>query len=74
MKWKLRHLDTFAEETGEVKSRSTVLLEFLDATCTIADTGEPENHTLGSKKVLMDAAYRLEELAREMKNRADRIR
>ncbi len=73
MKWKLRHLNTFAEETGEVKSRSTILLEFLDATCVIADTEKLENHVLGSKKVLVDAAYKLEALAREMKKKADSI-
>ena len=74
MKWRLRHQDVYAEETGEIKSRSTVLLEFLDATCIIADTVEAENHTLGSKKVLMDAAYMLEDLARQMKKKAETLK
>ena len=74
MKWRLTHQDVYAEDTREIKSRSTVLLEFIDATCAITDTVEAENHILGSKKVLMDAAYKLEDLARQMKKKAETLK
>jgi hypothetical protein len=72
--WKLQHTDLSTNDKNEVISNSSIFLEFLDCRIKMAQTESPEIHILGSKKVLMDSAYLLENLAREMKKKAERMK
>ncbi len=72
--WKLEHTDLSTNQQSQVVSNSALVLEFLDTRIKLAKTESPELHTLGSKKVLMDSAYFLENLAREMKKKAEEMR
>jgi len=72
--WKLEHTDLSTNQQSQVISNSALVLEFLDSRITLAETESPELHTLGSKKVLMDSAYLLENLAREMKKKAEQMK
>jgi len=73
MFWKLLHEDVAVTNDSSVTSKSCVILEHDGVKVKLTDTVVPENHTLGSKKVLMDAAYKLEDLARQMKKKAEAL-
>lgn len=74
MFWRLMHEDVNATENNKIVSRSYIVFEHDDARIKLADTITPEDHNLGSKKVLMDTAYKLEDLARQMKKKADSLK
>lgn len=74
MFWRLMHEDVNVTEGNKILSRSYVIFEHDDTKIKLADTVVPEDHNLGSKKVLVDTAYKLEELARQMKKKADGMR
>lgn len=75
MYWTLTHEDLEIEpSTNEAQSRSYVLLEIEGTRIRLADTVIPQSHILGSKKVLMDAAYKLQNLSRQMMSKADKIK
>lgn len=74
MMWRLVHEDLSVNpEDSEILSRSSVIFEHDGVTMKLADTVLQENHVLGAKKVLVDTAYRLEDLARQMKSKADKL-
>jgi hypothetical protein len=75
MFWRLSHEQVEVEPlTNEAQSRSTVYIELDGVRLKLADTLIPENHVLGSKKVLVDSAYKLQDLARQMLSKADKIK
>ena len=71
MFWRLMHEDVNVTNDNKIVSRSFVVFEHDNSKVKLADTVVPEDHTLGSKKVLMDTAYKLEDLARQMKKKAE---
>jgi hypothetical protein len=71
MFWRLMHEDVQVLENSQIVSKSSVVFEHDGIKVKLADTATPENHVLGSKKVLVDTAYKLEELARQMKKKAE---
>lgn len=73
MFWRLLHEDVVVDENSKISSKSSIVFEHDGVKLKLADTVVPENHVLGSKKVLMDAAYKLEDLARQMKKKAEGI-
>lgn len=73
MFWRLMHEDVEVLNNSEIVSKSSIIFEHDDIKIKLADTIVSENHILGSKKVLIDTAYKLEELARQMKKKADSI-
>jgi hypothetical protein len=73
MFWKLMHEDVSVDENSKINSKSSVVFEHEDIKVKLTDTIVSENHVLGSKKVLMDAAYKLEDMARQMKKKAEGI-
>jgi hypothetical protein len=73
MFWRLTHEDVEVLNNSEIVSKSSIMFEHDNVKIKLADTIVSENHILGSKKVLVDAAYKLEELARQMKKKADSI-
>ena len=73
MFWRLIHEDVCVDENSKINSRSSILFEHEGTKVKLTDTVVPENHILGSKKVLMDAAYKLEEMARQMKKKAEAL-
>lgn len=75
MFWRLMHEQVEVEpSTNEAKSRSYVFLELDGVRMKLADTVSPESHVLGSKKVLVDSAYRLQDIARQLLSKADKIK
>ncbi len=74
MFWRLMHEDVEVLENSEVVSKSSVVFEHEGTKIKLADTVVSIDHNLGSKKVLMDAAYKLEDLARQMKKKAEAMR
>jgi hypothetical protein len=73
MFWKLIHEDVMVDENSKINSKSSVMFEHEGIRIKLTDTVVPENHVLGSRKVLMDAAYKLEDMARQMKKKAEGI-
>lgn len=73
MNWKLVHSNVEVLADSGIVSRSQINFSHNNTQITIADTNTVENHILGSKKVLLDTAYKLEEMARQMKNKADKL-
>jgi len=73
MFWRLIHKDVAVDENSKINSKSSIVFEHDGNKIKIADTLVSENHVLGSKKVLMDAAYKLEDLARQMKKKAEAL-
>ncbi len=71
MFWRLIHEDVEVLENSEIFSKSSIIFEHGETKVKLADTIVQEKHILGSKKVLMDVAYKLEDLARQMKKKAD---
>jgi hypothetical protein len=67
------HEDVSVDENSKINSKSSVVFEHEDIKVKLTDTIVSENHVLGSKKVLMDAAYKLEDMARQMKKKAEGI-
>ena len=57
----------------KIKLGDTIIFEHDGAKIKLADTITPYDHVLGSKKVLMDTAYKLEDLARQMKKKAEAL-
>jgi hypothetical protein len=75
MYWTLTHEDLEIEpSTNEAQSRSYVYLDIDGTKVKISDTVIPQNHILGSKKALMDAAYKLQNLSRQMISKAEKIK
>jgi len=75
MFWRLMHEQVEVEPfTNEAQSRSYVFLELDGTKMKLVDTLTAENHVLGSKKVLVDSAYKLQDLARQMLSKADKIK
>jgi hypothetical protein len=75
MFWRLMHEQVEVEPfTNEAQSRSYVFLEIDGTKITLTDTVVPKNHVLGSKDVLVSAAYKLQDLARQMLSKADKIK
>lgn len=73
MFWKLIHEDVTVDDDSKINSKSSVIFEHDGVKIKLTDTVVSQNHVLGSKKVLMDAAYKLEDLARQMKKKAEGI-
>lgn len=73
MDWKLVHQDVGVTDNSNIVSRSRIDLLIDTVQVTIADTVTVEQHVAGTKKILMDTAYRLEEMARQMKSKAQKI-
>ena len=73
-RWYMEHTELSVEPSGEVNSKSCIVLEFLDCKVKIARTSSAENHVLGSKKVLMDSAYLLENIVKDMKKKAENMK
>lgn len=73
MFWRLLHENVVVDENSKISSKSSVVFEHDGVKIKLADTVALENHVLGSKKVLMDAAYKLEDLARQMKKKAEAL-
>jgi hypothetical protein len=67
------HEDVEVLENSEIVSKSSIIFEHDGTKIKLADTVTSHNHVLGSKKVLVDTAYKLEELARQMKKKADSL-
>jgi hypothetical protein len=75
MFWRLMHEQVEVEPfTNEAQSRSYVYLEFDGVKMKLADTVTVESHVLGSKKVLVDSAYKLQDIARQLLTKADKIK
>jgi len=75
MFWRLMHEQVEVEPlTNEAQSRSYVYLEVDNVKVKLADTLVPENHVLGSKKVLVDSAYKLQDIARQLLSKAEKIK
>jgi hypothetical protein len=74
MYWQLMHDEVSVTELSEVLSRSSIIFEHEGIEIKLADTMIPENHMLGSKKILVDTAYKLEHIARQMKSMADSLK
>ena len=75
MFWRLMHEQVEVEPlTNEAQSRSYVFLEVEGTRIMLADTVVPKSHVLGSKDVLVSAAYKLQDLARQMLSKADKIK
>lgn len=73
MDWKLVHDNLAVNAVSGVVSKSSILFNHNGIEVKIADTNSAVDHALGAKKVLVDTAYRFEELAREMKKKADKL-
>jgi hypothetical protein len=74
MQWYLTHQEvTVKPDTSEVLSKAKLVLVHNGVEIVLAELVEPENHALGSKKVLVDTAYKLQKLAHEMLNKADKV-
>lgn len=75
MHWRLMHEQVEVEPTtNEAHSRSYVYLELDGVKMKLADTLVPESHVLGSKKVLVDSAYKLQDIARQLLSKAEKIK
>lgn len=75
MFWRLMHEQVEVEPlTNEAQSRSYVFLEIEGTRVMLTDTVVPKNHVLGSKDVLVSAAYKLQDVARQMLSKADKIK
>lgn len=75
MFWRLTHEQVEVEPlTNEAQSRSYVYLEHDGVKMKLADTLTQESHVLGSKKVLVDSAYKLQDIARQLLNKAEKIK
>jgi hypothetical protein len=74
MKWKLMHEDVEVLESSEVVSRTSIIFEHDGTKTKIGDNMIVENHMLGTKRVLVDTAYKLQDLAREMLRKADSLK
>jgi hypothetical protein len=72
MNWRLVHRDVGVDEKNEVTSRSLVVLEQGEVEIKISDNAISENHSMSAKRALMDAAYKLEKFAFEMKHKAEK--
>jgi hypothetical protein len=73
MQWKLMHEDVEILDNSEVVSRTSIIFEHEGIKTKIADTVTIEKHILGTKKVLVDTAYKLQELSRQMLKKAESI-
>jgi hypothetical protein len=74
MDWNLRHTNVFVNDTGNtIKCNCQIDFKTDTVQITIANTKQVVDYRLGSKKILMDTAYRFEEMAREMKKKAEQI-
>jgi len=74
MQWYLTHQEvTVKPDTSEVLSKAKLVFVHNGVEIVLAELVEPENHALGSKKVLVDTAYKLQKLAHEMLNKADKV-
>ena len=71
MFWKLIHENVEVDENNRINSRSSIVFTHNDTSIKIGDTVTTESHVLGSKKVLMDTAYKFEDMARQMKKKAE---
>jgi hypothetical protein len=74
MQWRLEHSEVALGQGSEVLSKSTIYFEHNGQVIELISTEKPENHVLGAKRVLVDTANQLENLARDMKKRADSLR
>lgn len=75
MFWRLMHEQVEVEPfTNEAQSRSVVYLEVDGTKIVLTDTAVPKNHVLGSKEALVGAAYKLQDLARQMLSKAEKIK
>lgn len=73
MDWRLVHRDVGVNENSEIESRCCVLLEDGNTNMRISDNGTPELNSQSAKRALMDAAYKLEKFAIEMKHKAQKL-
>ncbi len=74
MRWYLTHQDlTIKQDTSEVLSKTKLIFVHDGKEIVLAELSEPENHALGSKKVLVDTAYKLQKLAHEMLSKAEKV-
>ena len=74
MKWKIMHEDVEVLDNSEVVSRTSIIFEHEGIKTKIGDTLNVQNHVLGTKQVLVDTAYELQNLAREMLKQADSLK
>lgn len=72
MNWRLVHRDVGVDVNNEIVSRSFVAIEDGDIQIKISDNGISEDHNMSAKRALMDAAYKLEKYAIEMKHKAEK--
>ena len=73
MTWTIGHTDVAVNSESEAVSNSTVFIHQDGVTIKLAATPKPEKHILGAKRALVDSANILENMAREMKKRADKL-
>jgi hypothetical protein len=73
MQWKLIHEDVDVLDNSEVVSRTSIIFEHEGTKTKIGDTLTVQNHLLGTKQVLVDTAYELQNLARQMLKKADSL-
>jgi len=72
MKWEIKHTDIKAVNS-EIHSKSHIILEHNGIVLELMACKEPELHHLGARRVLVDTANMLKNLAHEMENKADKI-
>lgn len=72
MNWRLVHRDVGVDVENEVVSKCYVALEDDDIQIKISDNEFSEEHNMSTKRALMDAAYKLEKFAIEMKHKAEK--
>ena len=68
------HEDVAVLDNSEIVSKSSIIFEHDGIRLKLADTVVTENHILGSKKVLVDTANKLQAMAMQMKSKAEALR
>ena len=72
MNWRLAHIDVGVNDDSEIVSKSSVYLEQGDMQISLSSTLASDIHVMSAKRALMDAAYKLEKMAIEMKHKAEK--
>ena len=73
MQWKLIHEDLDVLDNSEIVSRTLIIFQHEGIEIKIGDSGCVEKHTLGAKRALVDTAYKLQDMARQMLKKADSL-
>jgi len=74
MNWDLVHTDVEALPDSKIVSKTYIVLKNEGDEIILGKTGQQEDHLLGAKRVLVDAANMLKRLAHEMENKADKLK